>query len=107
MFGRQVTLKLKGNNSATELNRIAETEILPILRKQKGFRGGLEDSCECDRWNADGKDLRVRQFNVPPGCCFQVDVKQELFSPSGGAAMSALAAKPRFSYQFQSLNEHQ
>ena len=38
MFGRQVTLKLKGNNSATELNRLAETEIFPILRKQKGFR---------------------------------------------------------------------
>ena len=38
MFGRQVTLKLKGTNSPTELNRIAETEILPILRKQKGFR---------------------------------------------------------------------
>jgi hypothetical protein len=37
MFGRQVTLKLKGN-SATELNRITEAEILPILRKQKGFR---------------------------------------------------------------------
>lgn len=37
MFGRQVTLKLKPN-SATELNRIAEAEILPILRKQKGFR---------------------------------------------------------------------
>ena len=37
MFGRQVTLKLK-TNSATELNRIAEAEILPILRKQKGFR---------------------------------------------------------------------
>ena len=37
MFGRQVTLKLK-TNSATELNRITETEILPILRKQKGFR---------------------------------------------------------------------
>jgi hypothetical protein len=37
MFGRQVTLKLKAN-SATELNRIAETEIVPILRKQKGFR---------------------------------------------------------------------
>lgn len=37
MFGRQVTLKLKPN-SATELRRIAETEILPILRKQKGFR---------------------------------------------------------------------
>jgi hypothetical protein len=37
MFGRQVTLKLKAN-SATELNRIAEAEILPILRKQQGFR---------------------------------------------------------------------
>jgi hypothetical protein len=37
MFGRQVTLKLKGN-TATELNRIVEAEILPILRKQKGFR---------------------------------------------------------------------
>jgi len=37
MFGRQVTLKLK-TNSAAELTRIAETQILPILRKQKGFR---------------------------------------------------------------------
>ena len=37
MFGRQVTLKLKAN-SATELNRIAEAEILPIMRRQKGFR---------------------------------------------------------------------
>src|SRR6185369_11779310 len=37
IFGRQVTLKLK-DNSATELKRIAEAEILPILRKQKGFR---------------------------------------------------------------------
>jgi len=37
MFGRQVTLKLKAN-SATELTRIAEDEIIPILRKQKGFR---------------------------------------------------------------------
>jgi hypothetical protein len=37
MFGRQVTFKLK-RDSATELNRIAEAEILPILRKQKGFR---------------------------------------------------------------------
>ena len=37
MFGLQVTLKLKAN-SATELNRIGEAEILPILRKQKGFR---------------------------------------------------------------------
>ena len=37
MFGRQVTLKIKPN-SAAELTRIAESEILPILRKQKGFR---------------------------------------------------------------------
>ena len=37
MFGRQVTLKLKAD-SAKELTRIAEAEILPILRKQKGFR---------------------------------------------------------------------
>ena len=37
MFGRQVALKLKAN-SATELTRIIEAEILPILRKQKGFR---------------------------------------------------------------------
>ena len=37
MFGRQVTLKLK-TDSAAELTRIAEKEILPILRKQKGFR---------------------------------------------------------------------
>ena len=37
MFGRQVTLKLKAN-SATELTRINENEIIPILRKQKGFR---------------------------------------------------------------------
>ena len=37
MFGRQVTVKLKAG-SATELNRIAADAILPILRKQKGFR---------------------------------------------------------------------
>ena len=37
MFGRQVTLKLKAN-SATQLNRIATAEILPLLRKQNGFR---------------------------------------------------------------------
>jgi hypothetical protein len=37
MFGRQVTMKLK-TNSATELSRITDNEIIPILRKQKGFR---------------------------------------------------------------------
>jgi hypothetical protein len=39
MFGRQVTLKLKAD-SVAELNRISEAEILPILRKQKGFCDG-------------------------------------------------------------------
>jgi len=37
MFGRQVTMKLKAG-AATELTRIADHQILPILRKQKGFR---------------------------------------------------------------------
>jgi len=37
MFGRQVTFKLK-TDSASELTRIGDAEILPILRKQKGFR---------------------------------------------------------------------
>jgi hypothetical protein len=37
MFGRQVTLKLKAN-SATELTRLNDNEIIPMLRKQKGFR---------------------------------------------------------------------
>ncbi len=37
MFARQVTLKLKAD-SATELNRLTEAEVLPILRRQKGFR---------------------------------------------------------------------
>jgi len=37
MFTRHVTMKLKAN-SAPEFNRIIEKEILPMLRKQKGFR---------------------------------------------------------------------
>jgi hypothetical protein len=37
MFGRQVTMKLKPNSGA-ELTRIADNDIIPILRKQKGFR---------------------------------------------------------------------
>lgn len=36
MFGRQVTIKLKAN-SAVELTRITDEQIIPILRKQKGF----------------------------------------------------------------------
>ena len=37
MFGRQVTMKLKAN-SAKELTRINDSEIIPMLRKHKGFR---------------------------------------------------------------------
>ena len=37
MFGRQITMKLKAN-SAKELTRINENEIIPMLRKYKGFR---------------------------------------------------------------------
>lgn len=37
MFGRQVTMKLKAN-SAKELSRINDNEIIPMLRKHKGFR---------------------------------------------------------------------
>jgi heme-degrading monooxygenase HmoA len=37
MFTRHVTMKLRGN-SAAEFTRIIENEIIPLLRKQKGFR---------------------------------------------------------------------
>jgi len=37
MFARHVSIKLQPN-SAPEFNRIIEDEILPLLRKQKGFR---------------------------------------------------------------------
>ncbi len=37
MFTRHVTIKLKAN-SVAEFTRIIENEILPLLRKQKGFR---------------------------------------------------------------------
>lgn len=41
MFGLQIALELNGElngGSAAELVRIVDSEILPILRKQKGFR---------------------------------------------------------------------
>jgi hypothetical protein len=38
MFTRHVTMKLRAN-SAAEFTRIIENEIIPLLRKQKGFRG--------------------------------------------------------------------
>lgn len=37
MFARQVTLKLKGDSLAA-FSRIIENNVLPLLRKQKGFR---------------------------------------------------------------------
>ena len=37
MFIRNVTIKLKAN-TAPEFNRIIENEVLPLLRKQAGFR---------------------------------------------------------------------
>ena len=37
MFTRNLTMKLKANTEP-EFNRLIENEILPLLRKQKGFR---------------------------------------------------------------------
>jgi hypothetical protein len=37
MFARHVSIQLKAD-SAPKLNRLIENEILPLLRKQKGFR---------------------------------------------------------------------
>lgn len=42
MFVHLITLKLK-QKSPTELNRIIESKIVPLLREQKGFRD--EVSC--------------------------------------------------------------
>ena len=43
MFGREVTIKLKAN-AAAELTRIGESDIIPILGRQKGFRDGPSSS---------------------------------------------------------------
>lgn len=40
MFARSVSIRLKPN-SVAEFNRAFENEILPLLRKQKGFRDEL------------------------------------------------------------------
>jgi hypothetical protein len=37
MFTRTITLKLKAN-SAQDFTRLNENEVIPLLRKQKGFR---------------------------------------------------------------------
>ena len=38
MFIRNVTMKLNPNTTAPEFNRLIENDILPLLRKQTGFR---------------------------------------------------------------------
>jgi hypothetical protein len=40
MFARSVSIRLKPN-SVAEFNRALENEILPLLRKQRGFRDEL------------------------------------------------------------------
>ena len=37
MFARNVSIRLKAN-SASEFTKLMEDEIIPLLRKQKGFR---------------------------------------------------------------------
>ena len=37
MFARHVSMNLR-TNSAAEFSRVIENEVLPLLRKQKGFR---------------------------------------------------------------------
>ena len=37
MYARNVTLQLKAN-SASEFTRMLETDVLPVLRKQNGFK---------------------------------------------------------------------
>jgi hypothetical protein len=41
MYARNVTLHLKAN-SASEFTRTLEKDILPVLRKQKGFKDELD-----------------------------------------------------------------
>lgn len=38
MFARRVYLQLKSTNNAAELTKRLETQIIPLLRKQKGFQ---------------------------------------------------------------------
>ncbi|MGB8473122.1 MAG: antibiotic biosynthesis monooxygenase [Candidatus Acidiferrum sp.] len=40
MFARRLTMQLKPNN-ATEFTKALETQVIPTLRKQKGFRDEL------------------------------------------------------------------
>lgn len=40
MFARKVTMRLK-NNNAEQFTRALEKEVIPMLRKQKGFKDEL------------------------------------------------------------------
>ena len=78
MFTRIVSMRLKPNSSA-EFSQTIEKKILPILRKQKGFRdeitlvapGGMEavgisfwDSREqADAYNSGGYTEVLRELN--------------------------------------------
>ena len=69
MFTRSVTMKLKAN-TATEFSRLIENELLPLLRRQPGFRDEITfvapgraeavaisfwDTKEnCETWNRTG-----------------------------------------------------
>ena len=50
MYARNVTLNLKAN-SAREFTRMLETDVLPVLRKQNGFKDEITFVAE------NGKDV--------------------------------------------------
>ena len=50
MFVRNVTIKLKANTAA-EFGRLIENDILPVLRKQPGFRDEISFVAP-ERWEA-------------------------------------------------------
>ncbi len=47
MFARSVSIRLKPHSLA-EFNTTLENEILPLLRKQKGFQGRI--GLVCPKW---------------------------------------------------------
>ena len=55
MFARSVSVHLKPNGAA-EFNQIIENEVIPLLRKQKGFQD------EITLFNTDGKQAVAISF---------------------------------------------
>jgi heme-degrading monooxygenase HmoA len=51
MFARNLSVQLKPN-TLSEYSKTFETEVLPLLRKQKGFRDEITLTGENDRVNA-------------------------------------------------------